>query len=205
MLIMEVPRRVRKGPTGLEGAMPDRRRNVWEEVSRPQPYAPDGHRYTSLALPPYRHLPGRTPHPQRDPRGHQYGQESQPRPLDPGRWQDSTEYLFGVDLFNFAYFWEAHESWEGLWKMTGRRDTPGKFLQGLIQISAALLKREQGVERGMAKLAAEGLAKLSQVSRQHSFYCGIELPEFCGRIRRIVAAGSTPGWPADPRIHLQME
>ena len=91
-------------------------------------------------FPPYRHIPGVTPHPIRDPRGHSYGIEEvhDAEPLPPELWQQNEDYLYGVDLYNFAYWWEAHEAWEGLWHQA--EDTYRLFLQGLIQISAAFIK-----------------------------------------------------------------
>ncbi len=121
-------------------------------------------RYTRRPFPPYRFLPGQTPHPTRDPAGHSYN--TPPVHLasfDPEAWYRCEEYLYGVDLFNHGYWWEAHEAWEAVWKAAGRRTETGFFIQGLIQIAAAHLKRLQG-SRGVARrMAAAGLEKMSHV------------------------------------------
>ncbi|MDA2929586.1 DUF309 domain-containing protein [Acidobacteria bacterium AH-259-O06] len=169
----------------------------------PQPYDANGYRYTSKVFPPYRHLPGLTPHPQRHPKGHQYGKvEVPPEPFNPSSWRHSSDYLYGADLYNFVYYWEAHEAWEGIWKTTKRVDIPGIYLQGLIQISAALLKREQGIRRGMKSLARAGLGKLREVVFLHPFYCGLDLEDYVERMEMVFKEKNLSAWPVDPRIRL---
>lgn len=99
-------------------------------------------------------------------------------PLDPEAWRESIDYLYGVDLYNHLYYWEAHDAWEGPWKAMPRKALPSVFLQGLIQVAAALLKRELGVTEGMRRLSQSGFARLEQVRRTHDSYCGLELSEF---------------------------
>jgi hypothetical protein len=101
-------------------------------------------------LPPYAHVPGRTPHPLSDPRGHRYGVEQErPQPPDPERWQECRPYLFGIDLFNHGYYWEAHEEWEGLWHACGRSGRTADFLKGLIKLAAAGVKVREGKPEGV--------------------------------------------------------
>ena len=111
-------------------------------------------RRSSRMLPPYRHVPGLTPHPMRDPAGHSHGVAPQPLKLSAERlaesWLECEPYLYGVDLFNRAYFWEAHEAWEEVWNAVGHRSLQGRLLQGMIQVAAALLKRHLEVPRGAA-------------------------------------------------------
>ncbi len=75
-------------------------------------------------------------------------------------WRENELYLYGVDLFNLGYWWEAHAAWEALWQTTGRSDAAGRFLQGLIQIAAALVQHRAGREGGARRLVSRGLAKL---------------------------------------------
>lgn len=102
-----------------------------------------------LPLPPYAYRPGETPHPTRDPDGHSYDMENTPPPPDPARWRDAADYLWGLDLFNHGYYWEAHEAWEGLWVACGRRGPTATFLQGLINLAAAGFKARLGNRRGL--------------------------------------------------------
>ncbi len=100
-----------------------------------------GKRYTERPLPAYRHLPGKTPHPTRDPDGHSHGQPELDLPdLNHEDWRKSDEYLFGIDLFNEGYWWECHEVLEGLWHASGMGSEAGHVLQAVIQCSAAHLK-----------------------------------------------------------------
>ena len=100
-----------------------------------------GKRYTERPLPAYRHVPGKTPHPTRDPEGHSFGQPALSLPdLNHEDWRKSKEYLFGIDLFNEGYWWECHEVLEGLWHASGIGSEAGHVLQAVIQCAAAHLK-----------------------------------------------------------------
>lgn len=147
------------------------------------------------AFPPYTFVPGRTPHPVRDPGGHLFGQTPElPPPLDPERWQDSRAYLHGIDLFNHGYYWEAHEVWEGLWRAAGRTGRTGDFLKGLIKLAAAGVKVRQGQPRGIASHAA-GAAELFRDILRHlggvdARYLGLRLHDllaFAAQIERQAA------------------
>jgi len=117
-------------------------------------------RYSRRPFPAYRFIPGRSPHPTRDPGGHSFGREPPlPADFDPARWMESEPYRYGVDLFNHGYWWEAHEAWEACWTAAGKTTPTGLFLQGLIQITAACLKKHQGHRDGAGRLLADGLEK----------------------------------------------
>ena len=62
------------------------------------------------SFPPYAYLPGRQPHPVRDPAGHSYHVE--PIPVAAEASLGSDVFLWGLDLFNHGYYWEAHEAWD---------------------------------------------------------------------------------------------
>ncbi len=130
-------------------------------------------RYTVLPLPAYRYVPGRAPHPTRDPDGHSYGKpHPTPAHFDVSRWQDSEDYLYGIDLFNEAYWWEAHESLEQVWVAAGRTTATGQFIQGLILIAVAQLKQHQGFTDVAQRMAAEGLDRMRQVRGE---FLGIDM------------------------------
>src|SRR5207249_5173379 len=89
-----------------------------------------------VPLPPYTHVPGRTPHPVSDPRGHSFGHAPEPSAVpDPDDWRGCRAYLRGLDLFNHGFYWEAHEVWEGLWHACGRAGRTADFPQGLIKLA----------------------------------------------------------------------
>lgn len=133
-------------------------------------------------LPPYAFVPGRSPHPISDPRGHSYGAKLEPgEPPDPERWRECRAYLYAIDLFNHGYYWEAHEEWEGLWHACGRRGMTADFLKGLIKLAAAGVKLREGQPGGVrdhTHRAAELFAQIAQaVAVQPPRYMGLRLDE----------------------------
>ncbi len=153
-------------------------------MRQPEPFDSEWQRYCpQQPFPAYRHLPGVTPHPIRDMLGHSYGLEEGPSdtPMSPALWRENEAYLYGVDLYNFAYWWEAHEAWEGLWHQA--EDTYRLFLQGLIQVSASFIKYHMRMLRPLRSLSIAGREKLRQVAiecngKRGNHYMGVNLPEF---------------------------
>jgi hypothetical protein len=82
-----------------------------------------------------------------------YGKrEPSPRPLTEDGWAANEDFLYGVDLFNGEYFWEAHVYWERLWAIPETDPDLRSFLQALIQTAAACLKARQGQVAGAKRL-----------------------------------------------------
>jgi hypothetical protein len=130
------------------------------------------------SFPSYRYLPGVYPHPMRDPAGHSYGdvpQRAQYRDWSVDAWSSLTAWLWGVDLFNAFYFWEAHEAWEGLWAVTPRDSAPARLLQGLIQVAAALLKIRLQSLAGATTLSREGVARIRQAAVERPSLLGLDV------------------------------
>jgi len=132
------------------------------------------------AFPPYAYVPGLSPHPTHNPLGHSYN-----RPVvvieapDPDSWNSNEHYLYGVDLFNHGYYWEAHEVWEDLWNADGRIGLPSAFLKGLIKLAAAGVKVREGILQG-AQTHALGAARLFEWTRDklgRERYMGLSLIE----------------------------
>lgn len=137
-------------------------------------YAPD------KLFPTYTHTPGVTPHPVKSPKGHSYRQRNaRMPPLEPSNWQDSPTYLYAVDLFNHGYYWEAHESWEGLWHAAKRRGITADFLKGLIKLAAAGVKVRQANQSGAQTHCrrARGLFHKVQESVHSDKYAGADLED----------------------------
>jgi hypothetical protein len=141
-------------------------------------------------LPPYAHVPGRTPHPVSDPQGHSYGAEpDRPPPPDAERWSSSRAYLRGLDLFNHGYYWEAHEAWEALWHACGRSGLTADFLKGLIKLAAAGVKVREGRPDGArshARRAAELFRRTAdRLGERQPRYMGLPLAgliDFAARV-----------------------
>lgn len=153
----------------------------------PTRYAP------RFGFPPYAFLPGRDPHPVGDPRGHSFGREEPPAAYLPAeRWRENEPYLFGVDLYNHGYLWEAHEAWESIWHAAKRDTLQASHVQGLIQCAAACLKIPMGQPGGLARLAELGTEKLERVaSTSGGSYMGLDLRPWIRDLRAFAAAGPT--------------
>ena len=155
------------------------------------------------SFPAYAYLPGRDPHPTRDPRGHSHGAREETFEYLPAeRWKENGEYLYGVDLYNHGFLWEAHEAWENLWHLAKGDPDQASFLQGLIQCSAASLKVPMGQPNGLAKLAEIGTSRLEAVaSRAGARYMGLDVRGFVGAFREF-AASNPSTIESRPRIVL---
>src|ERR1700719_4095251 len=116
---------------------------------------------TQKSLPPYAYLPGKSPHPVRDPTGHSYHVE--PVSVAAEASLSSDAFLWGLDLFNHGYYWEAHEAWEGLWRVADRDGTLRMFFKGLILLSAAGVKIRERKNAAAARHAMRAAALFRQL------------------------------------------
>lgn len=155
---------------------------------RPRPFVPDIKVHLpGLPWPDRRYLPGERPRPDSPP--------LEPSTETPADWRRDRAYLHGVDLFNRAYWWEAHEAWEGRWRQA---DNPCRlYVQGLIQIAAGLLKWHLENKRGHRLLWGKGRAKLSGLARDTPRFMGLDLPAFLHRLDRFERLAPPPGMPVD--------
>lgn len=106
----------------------------------------------------------------------------------PEEWRSCGEYLYGVDLFNRGYYWEAHEAWEAVWAAAGRAGSAADFFKGLIKLAAAGVKWREGNPEGArrhARRARELFARV-QAATGGSLYFGLSLDE-------LVACAETAG------------
>jgi hypothetical protein len=153
-------------------------------------------RYSCRPFPPYRHVPGKTPHPTRSTQGHSYGCDLVPVSIGEADWRHSEPFLFAIDLFNHGYYWESHEWLEALWQGSGRGGEIAVFVQGLIQAAAALLKHSMARTDSAARLASFAIAKLR---RDGEIVLGVDTRTLAGELADFVAGRR--GEP--PRIALQ--
>src|SRR5580704_6845696 len=71
----------------------------------------------------------------------------------------------GLEAFNSAHFYDAHEHWEEVWLET---PNPEKmFLQGLIQVAAAYHHFLKANHLGTRNLLHAGLVKLDLFPEEH--------------------------------------
>lgn len=167
--------------------MPDRREG--------DPDGPPPLFLPQLPFPPYRFVPGVTPHPFNQPGGYALGQRPPAPPFLPrDSWPVNEPYLRGLDFFNRGWWWEAHESWESLWHaVQGRDEAQHELLKGLIQLAASALNRERGLHDGADRLLQSALAALSRAAAAASAagkprLMGLDLDEVAAAARRALPA-----------------
>jgi predicted metal-dependent hydrolase len=71
----------------------------------------------------------------------------------------------GIELFNSAEFFDAHEVLEDVWRAAPEAER--KFLQGLIQVAVALHHHSRGNVLGCRSLLARAQRNLSGYPLQH--------------------------------------
>jgi hypothetical protein len=114
-------------------------------------------------FPPYAYLPGRQPHPVRDPTGHSYQVEPMAVPAE--ALLDSDVFFWGLDLFNHGYYWEAHEAWEGLWQVADRGSPSRILFKGLILLSAVGVKIREGKHAAAMRHAGRAAVLLRRLMK----------------------------------------
>ncbi|MGQ0627916.1 MAG: DUF309 domain-containing protein [Phycisphaerales bacterium] len=82
-----------------------------------------------------------------------------------------------MDLYNHAYWWEAHEAWEGLWLAADGGPTKDA-LQGMIQVAAMHLRIDAGERDGVVRLLERARVNLSGVLEARA-------PVFAGIAMRV--------------------
>jgi uncharacterized protein len=128
------------------------------------------------SFPTYAYLPGKHPHPVRDPRGHSYRNEPVTVAVEAALGSDV--FRWGIDLFNHGYYWEAHEAWEPLWHAAKQSIQHRQFFKGLILLAAAGVKIREGKWVAAARHAARAAALFRQVRRvpSHLFEAALGMP-----------------------------
>ena len=110
----------------------------------------------NMELPPYTYVPGaKLPHPYRDARGHSHGRKpATAKPFVEADWADNRGYLWGLDLFNLGFYWEANEEWELVARHTPLDTLPNLFLRGMAKLAASGVKVREMSIHGVRRHAA---------------------------------------------------
>jgi len=129
------------------------------------------------------------------------------QPWSADNWQEIEPWLFGVDLFNAGYFWEAHEAWERVWASWPKDSAEGLLLRGCIQAAAALLKVRLNCIGGVRKLSARSLKTWQKVLEDRPQANGLGLDLSCLKQRfeaywEPLADDQLPNLGEFPRIDL---
>lgn len=82
----------------------------------------------------------------------------------------SVAFLFGFELFESEYYWEAHEVWEAVWLALPKGCDERRFVQALIQTANGYLKRRMG--------RLNATRRLCDIARD--LYTACEKPELMG-------------------------
>ena len=97
----------------------------------------------------------------------------------------------GVDLFNRALYWEAHEAWEHEW-VPDRKGPDAGFYKGLIQVAAGCLHYGRHNRRGAVNKWRTGAGYLRPYLPVHR---GLRLDALVGSVDAYLAAMDGGGWP----------
>lgn len=157
-------------------------------------------------LPAYRYARGLNPHPRRDKRGHSYKTSRDVVKMDPAYWNESEDYLFGIDLYHQGYLWESCEVWEALHETVERDSPPSNLLRALSLNSGAQIRAHRRNARGtrtrsqaarwcLARLRAKGF------DGPEKRFMGFDIGDLIDQICRHYS----PVWEstADQHIHLK--
>src|SRR5262245_13860441 len=91
-------------------------------------------------------------------------------------------YAAGIELFNRAEYFEAHEVWEDLWHDTAGPDR--RFYQGLIQAAVAVYHANNGNVPGTRRLFQSGRRYMSASGPLH---LGLNVTDFWQRLESAFA------------------
>lgn len=90
----------------------------------------------------------------------------------------------GINFFNAGRFFEAHERWEDLWRVT---KGPLRFFhQGLVQAAVGLHHLSRGNLNGARAQITKSLAKLEEYPPH---FCQIDNGKLITQLRQILEQG----------------
>ena len=122
--------------------------------------------------------------------------------MPPEKWRENEAWLYGVDLWNHGFLWEAHEAWESIWRVPYDAEQ-SEFLRGMIQCAAAGLKLAIGNAGSATKLAQAGLERLEHVRLSPTGrYMGLDVRSFTVAFRAFIARNAKAN-EAPPRVALE--
>ena len=135
-------------------------------------------RYTDLPLPEWRCIPVHAAVPDKarlDP-----VTAGVPGRFAPEEAARHPAFLFGVDLFNTGFFWEAHEVWEPCWMALAPNSRERTACQALIQGANACLKLRFGWRKAFYRLTDEVVRLTREAGAGEEPVLGIALEQWSG-------------------------
>jgi uncharacterized protein len=144
-------------------------------------------RLSKPVFPPYAHRPGKTPHPNQA-GGHRYQwTEPQAQPLGLPPWPSHLNYLYGIDLLNHGYFWEAHVEFEAIWNAHGRQGIEAELMKALIKWAAAGVKAAIESRAAATGHLERALEILDPLNPQDAQSCtGLDLNQWKAQIHSLL-------------------
>jgi len=109
----------------------------------------------------------------------------------------SEDYIRGINLFNKAEFFDAHEALEDIWRAAPPENK--KFLQGMVQIAVAFHHYSTGNRVGMRSVLERAIKNLSEPAGSFGHIQLAALLQSLGQWRE--ALDNDLPLPALPRIH----
>lgn len=151
-------------------------------------------------FPPYAFVPGGPwPHPTGSPQGHWAGRRREEvMPIVGDDWAGSPAYRRAIVLFNAGYYWEAHETWEGLWHAHGRQGVTADLIKGLIKLAAAGVKVRQRQRHGVVTHTRRAATLFASVrSRGGRYQLGLDLDDLIATAENLAADPPDDPTPRD--------
>jgi len=104
----------------------------------------------------------------------------------------------GIDLFNRAEYWDAHEAWEKEW-MPDRKGPHAGFYKGMIQVAAGCLHYTRHNRRGAVNKWKSGADYLRPYLPAH---LGVQVSPLVATVDGFLEAMTARAWPelTMPRI-----
>ena len=87
----------------------------------------------------------------------------------------------GIELFNAGEWFEAHETWEDIWRPAQGPKKP--FYQGLIQAAVVIEHIRRGNPRGVRSVYESCLPKFAGLP---NVYMGVDIPALLAGLKRMV-------------------
>ncbi|MGI9414317.1 MAG: DUF309 domain-containing protein [Hyphomicrobiales bacterium] len=169
-------------------------------------------RYTDLPLPEWRCVPVHAAVP--DSARLEPVTAGVPDRLDAADAAVHSAFLFGIDLYNHGFFWEAHELWEPCWMALAPNSRERTGCRALIQGANACLKLRFGWRKAFFRLSGEVARLVRDAHAGQGDVLGIDLEtwsqDFSVFAERLRAGGELdPGYDASeveafPYLHLRV-
>src|SRR5262249_21333672 len=115
------------------------------------------------------------------PAGRALSQNSGLSEVSKAHWR--SRFSRGLELFNAGYYWEAHEVWEALWHIEGRRGPTADVLKALIKLAAAGVKVREGRENGVRTHGRRAAILFAAVGQGGGSRLGLDLNFLAERSR----------------------